>query len=133
MSQAPTSGVDNATAQRLRDEWTQVKSACQGLEAGIMLSDPLGQDGEIHLKASMFRHTGAGEVVFLKGAPPADHRYTRFRTWGPTGTEYIEKSSYLVKENGTTEFHKRRVEPGDNVVAVHEMDGDDSGWAQALA
>ena len=43
MSQAPTSGVDNATAQRLRDEWNQVKSACQGLEAGIMLSDPLGQ------------------------------------------------------------------------------------------
>ena len=132
MSDATTSGVDAATANRIRGEWETVKGACQTAQPGP-IQDPLGQDGEVELTMAYFRNTGAGEVVFRKGSAPADRRYTRFRTWGASGSDFIEKSSYLVKENGTTEFHKRRVEPGDNVVAIHELDGEDQGWANGLA
>ena len=132
MSNPATSGVDIEAASRLRAEWEHVKSALQGSSASEV-EDPLGQDGTLTVKLNSFRHNGAGEVIFLKGTPPADHRYTRFRTWGATGSEFIEKSSYLVKESGYTEFHKKRAEPGENVVVVHEMDGEDQAWAQTLA
>ena len=130
-NQAASSAIDPQTATRLREEWEQVKAATQGSTA-TEISDPVGQDGQVTLKLSAFRATGAGEVVLLKGAPPADHRYTRFRAWGPNGSDFIEKSSYLVKENGHKEFHRRRLEPGDNVVTTHEPDGDDQSWISTL-
>lgn len=128
----PSSGVDSATAQRLRGEWQQVRQALQGQQVQ-QVEDPLGQDGTLTVKMSFFKQNGGGEVLFLKGEAPGDHRYTRFRAWGPNGADFIEKSSYLVKENGHKEFHKRRLELSDNVSVVHEMDGEDQAWASALA
>jgi hypothetical protein len=122
---------DTATATRIRDEWSKVSAALNGF-SGDTVEDPLGEDGRLTVKLNYFKANGGGEVLFLKGAAPADHRYTRFRAWGPSGTEFIEKSSYLVKANGVTEFHKRRVENGDHVVTVHELEGEDQAWANGL-
>ncbi|MBT9589031.1 hypothetical protein IV102_37200 [bacterium] len=127
----PSTTQDAATAARIRDEWSKVSAALKSF-SGDTLEDPLGEDGQLTVKLKYFKATGGGEVLFVKGAAPADHRYTRFRAWGATGTDFIEKSSYLVKANGVTEFHKRRVENGDHVVTVHEMEGEDQAWASAL-
>ena len=99
MSQQSSEGVDAELASRLRGEWEKVKSAIQGNSATVV-DDPLGEDGTVTVKLNSFRQTGAGEVCLLKGTPPADHRYTRFRTWGASGSDFIEKSSYLVRANG---------------------------------
>lgn len=132
MSNAQTPTVDAATAARIRGEWERVKSALEGKNAQEV-DDPLGEDGRVVVKTSAFRHTGGGEVVLLKGTPPADHRYTRFRAWGAHGEDTIEKSSYLVKANGVTEFHKRRVEGGDRVTAFDAVQPEDQSWIDSLA
>ncbi len=126
-----TTSVDSATAARIRGEWSTVSAAMKGF-TGSEIQDPLGEDGMVTVKTNFFKANGGGEVVLLKGAAPGDHRFTRFRAWGPAGNDHIEKSSYLVKENGTTEFHKRRVEAGDQVVAADAMDAEDQAWANGL-
>jgi hypothetical protein len=131
-NQPPSSGVDTQTAQRLRSEWEQVKSALNGQQVQ-QIEDPLGEDGTLNVQMSFFKHNGGGEVLFRKGDTTGDHRYTRFRAWGPNGADFIEKSSYLVKANGHKEFHKRRLELSDTVVVTHEMDGEDAAWASSLA
>lgn len=132
MQNQPTSSVDSATADRLRTEWQKVSSALQGQQIQ-QIEDPLGEDGQVAVKLSFFKANGGGEVLFLKGDPSEDHRYTRFRAWGANGSDFIEKSSYLVKKNGVKEFHKRRLEPGDQVVVSDSMDSDDQAWANGLA
>lgn len=124
------SNVDSETAKRLREEWTKVKSL-QGVTA-TEVEDPLGKDGIVTVVSNGFRHTGAGEVTLRKGNPPEDHRYTRFRSWGPNGDDFIEKTSYLVKKNGEREFHKRRAEPNDVVFVADAMDNDDQVWTHSL-
>ncbi len=125
MQNVPT--VDAATASRIRGEWEKVKTAVEGRNLRDV-NDPLGEDGVVVVKTNAFRKAGGGEVVFLKGTPPEDHRYTRFRAYGNT----IEKSSYLVKANGATEFHKRSVE-GDNVTHVDSVQPDDKSWIDSLS
>jgi len=127
----PTPTHDSATANRLRDEWNNVKAALNDF-SGSEIEDPLGADGMVTVKLKFFKANGGGEVLFLKGIPPEDHRYTRFRAWGATGTEFLEKSSYLIKANGVTEFHKRRLENGDQIVASDSMDEEDKAWAAGL-
>ena len=128
----PTTSQDAATAARIRDEWGKVCAALHGFQ-GEQIEDPLGEDGSLTVKLKFFKANGGGEVLFLKGAAPADHRFTRFRAWGASGSDFIEKSSYLVKANGSTEFHKRRVESGDQVVSQDEMSEEDRSWAQGLS
>lgn len=123
---------EEGTDQRLRDEWNKVKSAMQG-QTVTQVEDPLGEDGTVDVKMNFFKANGGGEVLFLKGDPSGDHRYTRFRAYGPNGADNVEKSSYLVKANGVKEFHKRKVDASGQVAVAHEMDGDDTAWATALA
>ncbi|MBN9417608.1 MAG: hypothetical protein J0I12_19315 [Candidatus Eremiobacteraeota bacterium] len=123
----PTTTVDNSTATRIRSEWDKVQAAVKDF-AGSELNDPLGEDGQVHLVSKFFRHAGGGEVVLRKGSAPGDQRWTRFRAYGDT----LEKSSYLLKENGVTEFHKRKVETGDKVTASDAPDADDSTWTGGL-
>jgi len=126
----PTSSVDNATASRIRQEWQTVMSALKGKgDAGEHeIQDPLGQDGLIAVRMAFFKAAGGGEVLLRKGSAPQDRRYTRYRAYGDT----IEKSSYLIKENGHREFHKRSVEAGDQVTYVTEAQGEDQTWVQGL-
>ena len=124
--------VDSDTANRIRGEWDKVKAAVQG-KSETSLDDPLGQDGTVDVVANNFRPTGAGDVTLSKGEADSDRRYTRFRSWGPTGTESVEKSSLLISASGAKEFHKRRVEAGDTVTIFDEMEGDDEAWAGTLA
>lgn len=123
----PTTTVDNSTATRIRSEWTKMEAALKDF-SGSELTDPLGEDGEVTLVSKFFRHAGGGEVVLRKGSAPGDQRWTRFRVFGDT----VEKSSYLLKENGVTEFHKRKVEPGDKVTASEAPDSDDQAWTGGL-
>ena len=123
----PTTSVDTTTASRIRSEWEKIQTALKDF-AGTEINDPLGEDGMVAVQLKFFKANGGGEVLLRKGTPPGDHRYTRFRAFAET----VEKSSYLVKENGQTEFHKRSVAPGDQVTAADEMDSDDRGWAGAL-
>ena len=124
--------TDPTTAARLRDEFDRVRAATQGKTVST-IPDPLGHDGEVTVTTNSWRHTGAGEVQWLVGDEGVDRRYVRFRTWGPNGTDYIEKISYLKKENGHTEFHKRTVEPGDKVTYTTLAEAEDAGWVQGLA
>ena len=124
----PTTTVDNSTATRIRSEWDKVHSALKDF-AGSELNDPLGEDGQVTVVSKFFKAAGGGEVVLRKGAAPGDRRYTRFKAYGST----IEKSSYLVKENGVKEFHKRKVEDGDKVTAVDAAEGDDQTWCSSMA
>lgn len=126
-----TTSTDQATAQRLRGEWDKMRAALKD-HAGDHAEDPLGEDGQVTIKLKYFKANGGGEVLLLKGDPPADHRYTRFRAWGTSGADFIEKSSYLVKANGVTEFHKRRVENGDQVFATDVAEGEDKTWIDSL-
>lgn len=123
---------DAATAARLRAEFDKVRAATQGQTVST-IQDPLGADGEVTVTLNSWRHTGAGEVQWLVGDVGGDRRYVRFRSWGPNGTDFIEKSSYLKKENGHTEFHKRTISPGDAVAYTQQAEGDDAGWVQGLA
>lgn len=124
--------VDNDTATRIRGEWEKVKAAVQG-QSESAINDPLGQDGVVSVVANSFRATGAGDVTFLKGDAGADRRYTRFRTWGPTGSENVEKTSLLISASGAKEFHKRRVEAGELVTVFDGMEEEDEAWAGTLA
>jgi len=92
------------------------------------IEDPLGQDGLISVRMAFFKAAGGGEVLLRKGSAPQDRRYTRFRAYGDT----IEKTSYLSKENGHTEFHKRKVEPGDKVTYTTAADEQDQAWLDGL-
>lgn len=123
---------DAATAARLRGEFEKVRAATQGQTVST-IQDPLGEDGEVTVTTNSWRQTGAGEVQWLVGDVGADRRYVKFRSWGPNGTEFIEKSVYLKKENGHTEFHKRTLSPGDEVAYTQEAAGDDAGWVGGLA
>lgn len=124
--------VDASTAARIRGEWEKARAALQGKDLKE-INDPLGEDGLVAVKTNSFRHTGGGEVVLVKGAPPADRRYTRFKAYGPHGEDTIEKSSYLIKANGATEFHKRRVEMGDKVTHFEEVQPEDQAWIESLS
>ncbi|MFN8611956.1 MAG: hypothetical protein U0931_30705 [Vulcanimicrobiota bacterium] len=124
----PTTSVDNSTATRIRSEWDKVHAALKDF-SGSEISDPLGEDGQVTVVMKFFKAAGGGEVVLRKGAAPGDRRYTRFRAYSNT----IEKSSFLKKENGTTEFHKRKVEAGDKVTVLDSPEGDDQGWCDSMA
>lgn len=124
----PTTSVDNSTATRIQSEWDKVHAALKDF-SGTETSDPLGEDGQITVVMKFFKASGGGEVVLRKGSAPGDRRYTRFKAYGST----IEKSSFLKKENGSTEFHKRKVEAGDKVTASDAPDGDDQAWCNTLA
>lgn len=126
-----STSTDQATAQRLRSEWEKMRAALKDL-AGDQTLDPLGEDGPVTVKMKYFKANGGGEVLLLKGQPPADHRYTRFRAWGTGGADFVEKTSYLVKANGVTEFHKRRAENGDQVFATDVAEGEDKAWTDGL-
>lgn len=117
--------ADTATANRLKDEFLKVKSALQGKNVSH-IEDPLGVDGMVKVEMNNFRATGAGEVILMKENDNGDRRYTRFRTWGPGGMDFVEKASYLVKNNGTTQFFKKRAEPGDQIISISEPEDDDS-------
>lgn len=123
----PTTTVDNSTATRIRSEWSKMEAALKDF-SGSELSDPLGEDGQVTLVSKFFRHSGGGEIVVRKGSAPGDQRWTRFRVFGDT----VEKSSYLLKQNGVTEFHKRKVETGDKVTASEAPDSDDQAWTGGL-
>ena len=128
-----STNTDSQTAARLRDEFAKVRAALQG-NTLITIPDPLGEDGEVTVLTNTWRQaTGAGEVSWLVGDPAGDHRYVRFRSWGPQGTDFLEKTSFLKKENGHIEFHKRRVEPGDKVTYLTQAEPDDQGWLDGLA
>lgn len=129
-SNAATS--DSATAQRIQGEWEKVRGALQGQNL-TEVQDPLGNDGLVAVKLSFFKANGGGEAVLCKGAAPADHRYTRFRAYGPNGADTIEKTSYLIKADGTTEFHKRKVQVPDMVTVVDVPESDDEAWMKGLA
>ena len=126
----PTSSQDSSTASRIRQEWTKMTQALKnkGGAADQDIQDPLGQDGPIAVRLAFFKADGGGEVLVRKGLPPQDRRYTRFRAYGDT----IEKTSYLKKENGQTEFHKRTVESGDKVTYLTQPEGDDKDWLTGL-
>lgn len=130
MSNPTITTGDSETANRIRGEWEKVKASVQGSSA-TEIEDPLGADGTLAIVLNSFRHTGAGEVTFRKGTVGEDHRYTRFRAYGPNGSDIVEKSSYLVRADGVKEFHKRKVEAGDKVTATDELDADDQAWANA--
>jgi hypothetical protein len=123
--------ADSETANRLRTEFRSVHDAISK-DSANEVTDPLGQDGTVTVQLRSFKATGGGEVIFLKGSAEGDKRWTRFRAWGPNGTDYIEKSSYLKGAGGASEFHKRRLEPGDNVVVFDQPEADDAGWIQGL-
>ena len=124
--------TDPQTAARLKGEFEKVRAALQG-QTAITINDPLGEDGEVTVQTNSWRQaTGAGEVVWLVGDTSGDHRYVRFRSWGPNGTDFLEKTAFLKKENGVTEFHKRRIEPGDKVVYTTDPEPDDKGWLGTL-
>jgi len=124
--------VDMDTASRLRDEFELVRNAVQG--SGVdQIEDPIGSDGIVSVMMSSFRATGAGEVLLEKINERGDRRYTHFRTWGPTGLDYVEKASYLIKANGATQFSKKRAEPGDQIVAAYQPDESDQAWISDIA
>lgn len=122
----PTPIVDAATAARIRDEWQKVERGLKGRDLEEV-NDPLGDDGVVAVLTNSFRKAGGGEVVLRKGQAPDDHRYTKFRAYG----DVVEKSSYLVKANGSTEFHRRTVE-GDKVIHVDEIQPEDQTWIDSL-
>lgn len=124
--------IDTETANRLRDEFLKVREALQGKEVSL-IEDPLGSGDEIEVVMNYFRASGAGDITIKKTNERGDKRYTRFRTWGADGVDYVEKSSYLVKANGVEEFAKKRAEPGDNVYVAYEADSDDDAWISKLA
>jgi len=124
--------TDARTAERLRDEFNRVRDALKGQQV-TAVQDPLGVDGLVEVKLNFFKANGGGEVVFFKENEKGDRRYTRFRSWGAGGTDYVEKSSYLVKANGSTEFHRKRAEPGDVVAVVDSPEGEDNEWIAGLA
>jgi len=123
--------TDVRTAERLRDEFSKVRDALRGQNV-TAVNDPLGVDGIVEVKMNFFKANGGGEVVLLKDNGKGDLRYTRFRSWGAGGTDYVEKSSYLIKANGNTEFHKKRAEPGDVVAVIESPEGDDDSWIAGL-
>jgi|GEM_PF-2949951 len=127
-----STGVDVRTAERLRDEFNNVRDSLRGQKV-TSVNDPLGVDGIVEVKVNFFKANGGGEVLFLKDNGKGDLRYTRFRSWGTGGTDYIEKTSYLIKANGTTEFHKKRMEPGDMVAVIESPEGEDESWIAGLA
>ncbi len=124
--------TDARTAERLRDEFNRVRDTLKGQNV-TEIRDPLGVDDVIEVKLNFFKANGGGEVLFLKDNGKGDRRYTRFRSWGAGGTDYIEKTSYLVKANGSTEFHRKRVEPGDVVSVIESPEGEDNEWIAGLA
>jgi hypothetical protein len=70
----------------------------------------------------------------LKDDGQGNKRWTKYRSWGPQGTDYIEKASYLLQADGSTEFHKKRLEPGDQIVASDSADeADDQSWVASLS
>jgi len=123
--------TDVRTAERLRDEFSKVRDALRGQNV-TAVNDPLGVDGIVEVKMNFFKANGGGEVVLLKDNGKGDLRYTRFRSWGAGGTDYVEKSSYLIKASGSTEFHKKRAEPGDVVAVIESPEGDDDSWIAGL-
>ncbi|MCD4783285.1 MAG: hypothetical protein K8T10_05555 [Candidatus Eremiobacteraeota bacterium] len=123
--------IDTETANRLRDEFLRVREALQGMEVAS-IEDPLGSGDEIEVVMNYFRASGAGDVTMKKTNEKGDKRFTRFRTWGADGMDYVEKSSYLVKANGVKEFAKKRAEPGDSIHVAHEADSDDEAWISKL-
>lgn len=127
----PTPVTDSAVAQRIQEEWDKVRAALQG-QSLSEVQDPLGNDGLLSVKMSFFKANGGGEVLLCKGSAPGDRRYTRFRAFGPTGLDTIEKTSYLIKADGTTVFHKRRVEAPDTVTVLDLIDAEDEAWSQSL-
>ncbi len=126
----PTSSVDNTTASRIRAEWEKMTVALKdkGGAADHDIDDPLGEDGKVAVRMAYFRAAGGGEVLIRKGTAPNDRRYTRFRAYGDT----VEKTSYLMKENGHTEFHKRKVEAGDKVTYLTAPEAEDQAWLGGL-
>jgi len=123
--------ADPVVAQRIQGEWDKVRAALQGQNLSEV-QDPLGEDGLLAVKMSFFKANGGGEVLFCKGSAPSDRRYTRFRAFGPTGLDTVEKTSYLIKADGTTVFHKRRVEAPDTVTVLDFIDAEDEAWIQGL-
>jgi hypothetical protein len=123
--------TDVRTAERLRDEFSKVRDALRGQNV-TAVNDPLGVDGIVEVKMNFFKANGGGEVVLLKDNGKGDLRYTRFRSWGAGGMDFVEKSSYLIKANGSTEFHKKRAEPGDVVAVIESPEGDDDSWIAGL-
>jgi hypothetical protein len=123
--------ADSQTAERLRSEFKTVHDALSA-DSAPEVQDPLGQDGTVQVVTRSFRNTGGGEMVFLKTGDDGAKRWTRFRSWGPSGTDFIEKSSYLLS-GGKGEFHKRKLEAGDNVTVFDAPDSEDQGWVGGLS
>lgn len=125
--------VDVETAKRLKDEFQRVSQAVKG-KAGSTLEDPLGEDGVVTVLTESFRQTGAGEILLLKDDGQGNKRWTKYRSWGASGTDFVEKSSFLRRADGATEFHKKRAQP-DNQVQVSDAaeEADDQNWIQQLA
>ncbi|HEY4000564.1 MAG TPA: hypothetical protein VGO93_16965 [Candidatus Xenobia bacterium] len=125
--------VDAETTKRLRDEFGKVAAAVRG-KGQATVEDPLGEDGLVTILVEGFRATGAGEVQLLKDDGQGNKRWTKYRTWGPNGTDFVEKTSYLKRADGATEFHKKRAQPGDEVqVSDQAEEADDQNWIQNLA
>jgi hypothetical protein len=123
---------DSLTYNRIFEEWNRIREALSGSTA-TEVDDPLGNDGLVFVQLNFHKANGGGEVVLRKGTAPADHRYTRFRAFGPNGSDTVEKTSFLVKADGTTEFHKRRLQNSDEVTVVDVPEADDEAWMASLS
>ena len=123
--------VDTSIANRLKDEMAKIKEVLENY-GDSHVEDPLGVDGVVKVERNSFRITGAGDVILLKENDQGDRRFTRFRSWGPMGDDYVEKTSYLIKNNGTTKFFKKRVEPGDEIISLSEPEDSDIEWIDGI-
>ncbi len=130
LSRHTTKSVDQATAHRIRGEWQKLVAALKdkGNAADHEIDDPLGEDGNIAVRMAFFKAEGGGEVLLRKGTPPRDRRYTRLMAQGDT----LEKTSYVMKEDGHREFHKRTVQAGDQVTYQNKPESEDQAWIDGL-
>lgn len=128
----PPQESDQHAAQRLREEFRTVREALQR-DGAETVPDPLGSGDRLRVQLRSFKANGGGELVLLKEGEEGEKRWTRYRAWGARGTDYVEKTSYLVKPNGHTDFHKRTVDPQQAVAYVQKPEDLDQGWLQGLS
>lgn len=123
---------DQQAAHRIREEFRTVREALER-DGSESVADPLGTGQTLRVQLRSFKANGGGELVLLKEGEKGEKRWTRYRAWGPRGTDYVEKTSYLVKPGGHTDFHKRTVDPSQGVAYVQRPEEIDQGWIQGLA